>query len=229
MKPYFQNDSVVLYHGDSLEVLDDLCADGMRWDLLLTDPPYGVDQGSRKGGGVNAERAKATYEGDFRDDAAYMKEVVRNVVEKSLAACDLGIVTGGVGSWEWLPRPVQEGCMFCPASPSFNRWGHQDYWPIYYYGEPKGNVGTYRKMSHMVTERGFSDGHPCSKPLSFWKKLMLCGTDGVRGKTVLDPFAGSGTTGAAAMQLGMKATLIELNERYCELIARNCSQFYFDL
>lgn len=114
--------------------------------------------------------------------------------------------------------------MYCPASPSFGRWGHQDYWPIYYYGEPKGNVGKYRRMSYEVTERGFSKGHPCSKPLQFWKHLMLCGTDGVCGKTILDPFAGSGTTGVAAQQLGMKAVLIELNERYCGLIAKNCAQ-----
>ena len=58
----------------------------------------------------------------------------------------------------------------------------------------------------------------------FWKKLMLCGTDGEENKTILDTFGGSGTTGRAAQDLNMKATLIEINPRYCELIAKNCSQ-----
>jgi DNA modification methylase len=40
--------------------------------------------------------------------------------------------------------------------------------------------------------------------------------------TVLDPFAGSGTTGAVALELGRRAILIELNPKYIELIERRC-------
>jgi DNA modification methylase len=40
--------------------------------------------------------------------------------------------------------------------------------------------------------------------------------------TVLDPFAGSGTTGAVALELGRKAILIELNPKYIELIEQRC-------
>ena len=117
-----------------------------------------------------------------------------------------------------------KGCMYIPAAPGFNTWAHSDYQPIYYYGKPQGNTGKYRKLSFVVTERGFSKRHPCSKPLEFWKGLMLCGTDGIKGNTVLDPFCGSGTTGRAAQDLGMEATLIELNPKYCELIKSNCQQ-----
>jgi DNA modification methylase len=41
--------------------------------------------------------------------------------------------------------------------------------------------------------------------------------------TVLDPFAGSGTTGAVALELGRKAILIELNPKYVELIEQRCN------
>jgi DNA modification methylase len=41
--------------------------------------------------------------------------------------------------------------------------------------------------------------------------------------TVLDPFAGSGTTGQAALELGRKAILIELNPKYITLIEKRCS------
>jgi hypothetical protein len=41
--------------------------------------------------------------------------------------------------------------------------------------------------------------------------------------TVLDPFAGSGTTGAVALELGRSAILIELNPKYAELIEQRCN------
>lgn len=42
------------------------------------------------------------------------------------------------------------------------------------------------------------------------------------GDTILDPFAGSGTTGMVALEFGRKATLIEINPEYCKLIERRC-------
>lgn len=40
--------------------------------------------------------------------------------------------------------------------------------------------------------------------------------------TVLDPFAGSGTTGKVALELGRSAILIDLNPKYCRLARRRC-------
>lgn len=223
--PYYTSSHVRLFLGDSLKIVKALKERGERFDLLITDPPYGLNQKNRPKSGVNGERAKATYEGEyFEDTQEYLRDVVRPIIDECLSICDLGIITGGVGSWGYLPKPNEEGCMFMPASPGFNTWAHQDYQPIYYYGRPKGNYGKYRKLSHLVTERGFSKNHPCSKPLEVWKKMMLCGTDGVEGKRILDPFGGSGTTGRAAQDLNMDATLIELNPTYCELIKSNCCQ-----
>lgn len=54
----------------------------------------------------------------------------------------------------------------------------------------------------------------CDKGLLVIAKIEPC--------TVLDPFAGSGTTGAVALELGRKAILIELNPRYVELIEQRC-------
>jgi len=43
-------------------------------------------------------------------------------------------------------------------------------------------------------------------------------------QTILDPFAGSGTTGRAAKDLGRKCVLIEREERYCEIAANRMRQ-----
>ena len=40
MEPYYQDDHVTLYHGDNREIVPQLS--GARFDLLLTDPPYGI-------------------------------------------------------------------------------------------------------------------------------------------------------------------------------------------
>lgn len=64
--------------------------------------------------------------------------------------------------------------------------------------------------------------HPNEKPLSLMRKLILLASD--QGDTIVDPFAGSGTTLRAAKDNGRKAVGIELEERYCELAAKRCAQ-----
>ncbi len=65
-----------------------------------------------------------------------------------------------------------------------------------------------------------------------WQPTCKCTSHPVDGKnawgitvepcTVIDPFAGSGTTGAVALELGRKAVLIELNPKYVALIRQRC-------
>lgn len=57
-----------------------------------------------------------------------------------------------------------------------------------------------------------SKGHPAAYPRELARRCILLGSK--KGDTVLDPFSGSGTTGAAAAELERKAILIELNEQF---------------
>lgn len=64
--------------------------------------------------------------------------------------------------------------------------------------------------------------HPVEKPEALLRALIVPTT--APGGSVLDPFAGSGSTLYAAKQAGRKAIGIEGEERYCAIAAERCSQ-----
>ena len=66
--------------------------------------------------------------------------------------------------------------------------------------------------------------HPASFPL----KLATKAIGSCDAATVLDPFAGSGTTLRAAKDLGRKSIGIELSEAYCEIAAKRMAQEVLD-
>ena len=65
--------------------------------------------------------------------------------------------------------------------------------------------------------------HPTVKPISLMEYLikMVC----PKGGTVLDPFAGSGTTGEAAVKNGFYPILIEKDTEYCKDIQGRMNKF----
>lgn len=82
--------------------------------------------------------------------------------------------------------------------------------------------GTRNKRSvWTVASANYSEAHFATFPPDLIKPCILAGTRSV--DTVLDPFAGSGTTGAVAIEFGRSAILIELNREYIRLIEQRCS------
>ena len=80
-----------------------------------------------------------------------------------------------------------------------------------------------------ATERPRVNGtaHPTVKPLDLMRWLVRLLTP--PGGVVLDPFAGSGTTLLAAVDEDRRAIGVELEERYCEIIAKRLTQGALDL
>jgi DNA modification methylase len=66
-----------------------------------------------------------------------------------------------------------------------------------------------------IATQPYAEAHFATFPEEIPKLCILAGSK--PGDVILDPFAGSGTTGKVAIELGRKAILIELNPEYMRL------------
>ena len=224
MKPYYEEKGITIFHGDCRDILPTL----ERVDLVLTDPPYGINGGR---GGTSKSRGRGLYNGVFTpndDTPEFIKTVVVPVIEICIGMSRSVVVTPGNKNFCLYPQPISFGCIYQPAGSGAQRHGWVDAQPIFYYGEaPTQGISlsacSFVSRKHDKT----NNGHPCPKPFILWEKILLKGMGGWKGE-VLDPFMGSGTTLEAAKQLGFRAIGIEIEEKYCEIACKRLSQEVFD-
>ena len=198
--PYYDADGITLYLGDCREVTDWLEA-----DVLVTDPPYGVAY-------------RSGWDNRFRD--------VTIANDETLDARDTVLALWGdkpaavFGSWK-MPHPaatrtvltwdkgtVGMGALDLPWFPCTEE--------VYILGA--GWVGS--RTSAVMRHVGCNQHHPTEKPLPLLHSLLGKCPPGV----IADPFAGSGSTLLAARNAGRRAIGVEIEERYCEVIATRLAQ-----
>ena len=219
MKPYYEHGGITIYHADCRDVVDSLS----EINLVLTDPPYGINGGRGHG---NRARGKGRYETHgWEDTPDYIANVCVPVIAKCIDIAERVIVTPGVRN---LPLYLNEtapndmGCLHTSGAAGFGSWGGVTYHPVLYYGrDPRAGIAQVPN-GKMMNERSPKNGHPCPKPLNICKWLVEKGS--LDGEIILDPFAGSGMSLLAAKHLGRRAIGIEIEERYCEIAAKQLSQ-----
>jgi site-specific DNA-methyltransferase (adenine-specific) len=227
--------------GDALALLRDL-PDGSV-DALVTDPPYssgGMWKRDREGaGGVSRKYTRANevhdgladFEGDSRDQrgflawaAIWMGEAYRAAAEGSPCMVftdwrQLPVMTDAVqaGGWVWRGIAVWDKLQGRPALGRFRSqtefviWGSK--------GKMAATDVCHPGVFPIPFVRTSRRHHPTEKSLRLMRQLVQL----VRpGGVVLDPFAGAGTTGAAAILEGRRFVGFELSPRYCEVSRRYC-------
>ena len=75
--------------------------------------------------------------------------------------------------------------------------------------------GRNKRSVWTIATQPYSEAHFATFPEEIPKLCILAGSK--PGDVILDPFAGSGTTGRVALELGRRAILIELNPEYVAL------------
>lgn len=205
-EPYYQDELVTLYHARCEDVLPTLD----MFDLLLTDPPYGIADVWKGGfgkGWSNTAKADAVERNSW-DDAAPSMDTLNLAIDK----CEQAVIWGG----NYFPLPPSRG------------------WLVW--NKPERNFSlaeaelawTNRDNVIRVGDFNRSDPnrwHPTQKPV---RLMHWCLEQFPKARSVLDPFAGSGTTLRAAVDRGLRVVGIEANEGYCERIVSRLSQQAFD-
>ncbi len=87
--------------------------------------------------------------------------------------------------------------------------------------EDRREQGRNKRSVWTVATAPYPEAHFATYPPDLIKPCIMAGSR--IGDTVLDPFAGSGTTGMVALELGRKAVLIELNPAYVKLVEQRCN------
>lgn len=212
MKPYYDDGSVQIWHGDCRDALPREFAPVT--DLLLADPPYNV--------GIEYDG-----HGDSMPPHVYL-EWTQEWFGTARALTRRQLVFPGHGNLPmWLgevrPKCAGVGCWYKPGSQASSILGNVNWEPwLFWHGGDKGLLGGSDTVECRPETRDL--GHPCPKPVDLIRKLLIK----TRAVGVVDPFLGSGTTLRAAKDLGIPAIGIEQSEVYCEIAAKRLAQEVLD-
>jgi DNA modification methylase len=230
MDPYYQDDYVTLYHGDALELLPTLPSASVA--LVATDPPYVI-------GAVSAGNMASKSGGwaDMMNSALWFSSWYRQA--------DRVLHSSGsfwtFANWRTLPVVMRAAIDAELPVTSLLVWDKEWIGP----GGPQGLRPSYEVVALMaqpgfaLPDRGTPDiwrekvgshkphGHPAEKPEKLLRRIIAA-CELPADAVVLDPFAGSGSTLAAARSLGLRCIGIEAEKKWCDLIVERVAQTALD-
>jgi len=219
-------------------------------DVCVTDPPYEAEahteQRRQKGksttvsGNVDAYRevkiAPLTFDAITDEQRVEVAcHIARVCRKRAIVFCQAEAVSAWKAAFNATSMPYRRALPWIKpdAMPSLHgRWPGQGYESIVLAQKPsapacpiggKARVYTMTRDPSLYRRGGASSSaaHPTTKPLALMLEILSDFTD--PNDLILDPFAGSGTTGVAALQLGRRFIGWEMNAEYHAIATRRLS------
>lgn len=243
LKAYYKSSShdFNLLCGDTFELLPQFT---FQFDMIFADPPYFLSNGgiSMQSGKIvcvdKGDWDKSMSQDDI--DAFNMKWLLlcRDKLKKngtiwisgtyhnifSVANCmtQLGYKILNVITWAKTNPPPNISCRYFTYSTEFIIWARKSQKVAHYYNydlmkklnDNKQMTDVWRLSAIAPWEKTCTK-HPTQKPLGLLSRIIMASTK--PGAWILDPFAGSSTTGIAANLLGRRFLGIEREEEFAAI------------
>ncbi len=230
-----------LYHGDSMQILRQLQE---QVDMIFADPPYFLSNGGKK---IQGRRMVSVDKGDWdkleavdsidqfnqewidackpilKDDGTiWVCGTFHNIysVEKCLKNAGFQIIN--IVTWQKSDPTPTWGELHFNFSSEFIIWARKNPKSKHYFNyelmkQLNGGVlmPDVWKLPTVGMWEKTCGKHPTQKPLRLLYRIILASTRA--GEVILDPFAGSCSTGIAAYLLGRKFIGIDQSKEYLDL------------
>ena len=241
--PFYQSPSrdFTLLNGDCFELLPQF---NFKFDMVFADPPYFLSNG---GISVQGGKIVSVNKGDWdkagtpekmhefnktwlslcreklKDNGTiWISGTYHNIFSVANALTELGYKILNVVTWAKTNPPPNISCRYFTYSTEFIIWARKS--------ANKPHKFNYELMKQLNDDKQMTDvwrlpaiapwekscgKHPTQKPLALLTRIILASTD--KGGWVLDPFAGSSTTGIAANLIGRRFLGIEKEMNFAEM------------
>lgn len=241
--PYYrsENRDFTLLHGDCMQLLGEF---EFKFDMIFADPPYFL---SNNGISFQAGKIVSVNKGDWdkgksaneinefnlkwlslcrdklKDNGTiWISGTYHNIFSVANSLSLLGFKILNVVTWAKTNPPPNISCRYFTYSTEFIIWArksikvphHFNYELMKLLNDGKQMTDVWRLPAIARWEKSCGK-HPTQKPLSLLTRIILASTD--ENAWILDPFAGSSTTGIAASLTNRRFLGIEQEESFVEM------------
>ena len=241
--PFYKSSShdFNLLLGDTFELLPQF---NFKFDMVFADPPYFL---SNDGISCQAGKIVSVNKGEWdkgrtpeqinefnnswislcrdklKDDGTiWISGTYHNIFSVANSLTKLGFKILNVVTWAKTNPPPNISCRYFTYSTEFIIWARKsakkphrfNYELMRYLNENKQMTDVWRLPAIAPWEKSCGK-HPTQKPLALLTRIILAST--VKNGWILDPFAGSSTTGIAANLVGRRFLGIEKENEFVEM------------
>jgi site-specific DNA-methyltransferase (adenine-specific) len=235
------NRDFYLLHGDTFDLLPQF---NFKFDMIFADPPYFLSSG---GISVQSGKVVCVDKGEWdksmtqdeinafnlkwlslcreklKDSGTiWISGTYHNIFSVANCLTQLGYKILNVITWAKTNPPPNISCRYFTYSTEFIIWARKKEKVAHYYN--------YELMKHINDNKQMTDvwrlpaiapwekkcsKHPTQKPLGLLSRIIMASTK--KDAWILDPFAGSSTTGIAANLLGRRYLGVEREEDFAKI------------